>query len=516
MGMMFWLVLAPLIAAALILVLPKMGGPFYKFIAFVGSVVPLVMSLAAWVQYSSSIGGFQFVSKLTWFTLPNLWQGKPLVIGLTFGVDGLSLPLLTLAAVVSTVAVIAGKGSIARAKEYYFWITMVSAGLFGVFAALDLFTFLAALELSLFSTFFLIYIFGEKGRQKAAFKFLIYRGFATVALLVAFIVLAYAAVGGFAPTSAIAQGSAGTGSLTLNIPALITTTGQASTAIFPSAVRHTIFIMLLLAVFIEEAFVPFHTWLPTTHEHADTSTNMLIGGILTKTGAYVLLRFGVGMLPGEVRHYGVLIAVLGVINILYGGFAAWAQKDWRRLIAFGSISHMGLVLLGIAALNTAGLQGAMFMLVSSGLLTALLFFLTGSIKDRTHTAEIGQLGGLSKRMPMLSGFLLVAALGSLGLPLTSGFISEIQAFIGGFGTYPGISFVGVVGVILSAVYLLYAMQKTTFGPTAERYAALADARPLEYVPIVILTGLVLLVGVYPDVIGHLFGLSAQALLRIGG
>lgn len=515
MGLMFWLVLSPLIAGALIVALPKMGGPFYKFIAFLGSLVPFIMSLVAWSQYTSGTGGFQFVSVLDWFTFPNLWHGQPLTIGLTFGVDGLSLPLLTMATLIGAVAVIAGKSLQARVREYYFWISMLSAGLFGVFSALDLFTFLAALELSLFATFFLIYIFGEQGRQKAAFKFLIYRGFATVAMLVAFVGLAYAAVGAFGTVQA-SDPNANLPGITFNIPSLLTNLGQASTAVFPDSVRAALFLVLLLAVFIEEAFVPFHTWLPSFHEHADTPTNMLVGGLLTKTGAYVLLRFGVGMLPGEVRHFGVLIAVFGVINILYGAFAAWAQKDWRRLIAFGSISHMGLVLLGIAALNAVGLQGAMFMIVSSGLLTALLFYLTGRIKERTQTIAIERLGGLSKSMPLLSGFLLVAALASLGLPLTSGFISEIQSFIGGFGTYPTLSFFGVVGIILSAVYLLYAMQKTTFGPTAQHYAALADARGLEMVPIIILTGLVLLVGIYPEVIGHLFGLSASALLRIGG
>jgi NADH-quinone oxidoreductase subunit M len=325
--------------------------------------------------------------------------------------------------------------------------------------------------------------------------------------------IAYGAVGAYG--SAQATTLSGTG-LSFDIPTLTNAMHTVSTQAFSSHARSWLFLFLLLAVFIEEAFVPFHTWLPTAHESADTPTSMILGGILTKTGAYILLRFGVGLLPGEVRHYGVLIAVFGVINILYGAFAAWAQKDWRRLIAFGSISHMGLVLLGIAALNPAGLQGAMFMIVSSGLLTALLFFLVGAIKDRTETSLIPSLGGLSRSLPMLSGFLLVAALGSLGLPLTSGFISEIQAFIGGFGTYPIISFFGVLGVILSAVYLLYAMQKTTFGPLDQRYGELVDATPREYVPAVALIALVLVIGIDPKVIGDLFGLSVNALMRIGG
>ena len=514
MGLTFWLVTIPLLAAVLILILPKLGEAFYRTLAFLGSAVSLILTLVLWEQYNVHGTGFQFVSKLDWFTFPNPWQTKDLVIGLTFGVDGLSLPLLTLATIVSVLAILAGKAGQQRAKEYYLWISLVSAGIFGVFSALDLFTFLAALELTLFSTFFLIYIFGEEGRQRAAFKFLIYRGLATVAILVAFIGLAYGAAGAFGPQAAPSAQPTGN-PLTFNIPALLDATHKVSTTLFPAGARAALFLVLLLAVFIEEAFVPFHTWLPTTHEFSDTPTNMLVGGILTKTGAYVLLRFGVGMLPGEVRHFGVLIAVFGVINILYGAFAAWAQRDWRRLIAFGGISHMGLVLIGIAALNPAGLQGAMFMLISSGLLTALLFYVTGAIKERTNTVLIPSLGGLSKSMPMLSAFLLLGALGSLGLPLTSGFISEIQAFIGGFGTFPAISFVGVLGVILSAVFFLYAIEKTTFGPTAEHYLQLADARPIEYVPIIVLTALVLLIGIYPNVIGVFFGQSAHALLGMG-
>lgn len=511
MGLMFWLVVAPLIAALIILVVPKLSPSVHRAVAFLGSAVALVLTAIGWEQFDYRIPDFQLVSHLHWFTLPALWNNRGLSIGLSFGADGLSLPLITLAAFISVLAIVGARRNVARTKEYYFWLSLVSAGIIGVFSALDLFTFFVALEVSLFSTFFLIYIFGEEGRQKAAFKFILYRGLATVAMLTALVGIAYGVAGAFT-TVAPSAGNP----LTFDIPSMLDTMHKASTTLMSGTAKSVLFLVLLLAVFIEEAFVPFHTWLPTTHEHADTSTNMLIGGVLTKTGAYVLLRFGVGLLPGEIRHWGILIAVLGVINILYGAFAAWAQTDWRRLIAFGSISHMGLVLLGIAALNAAGLQGAMFMIVSSGLLTALLFYLIGTIKERTKTSHISKLGGLSKSMPMLSGFLLVAALGSLGLPLTSGFISEIQAFIGGFDTYPGISFVAAIGVILSAVYLLYAMQKTTFGPANQAYAAVADASPLEYVPTVVLTALVFVVGIYPNVLGQFFNLSVNALLRIGG
>ncbi|KPV42833.1 complex I subunit 4 family protein [Alicyclobacillus ferrooxydans] len=509
MSLSFWLVAAPLIAAVLLLVLPKMGGAASRGLAIVGTLVSLVLAIVMWLSFPSGSTGFEFIGKIHWFTLPAMWHGTDLSVGLSFGVDGLSLPLAAMTAFISVLAMAGAKRDIDRPRLYYFWLSMVTAGLLGVFAALDLFTFLVALEVTLFGSFFLIQLFGRPGSPKAAIKFLIYRGFATVAMLVALVGIAYGLTGAYSHSGI-------SGNLSFSIPTMLNEAHHLSSGILPAGVAGALLLVLLLGVFIEEAFVPFHTWLPTTHEYADTPTNMVIGGLLTKTGAYVLLRFGVGMLPAQIQHYGMLIAVFGVINILYGAFAAWAQKDWRRLIAFGGISHMGLVLLGIASFSAAGLQGAMFMIVSSGLLTALLFFLTGAIEDRTNTVQLKDLGGLSKAMPMISGFLLVAALGSLGLPLTSGFISEIQAFIGGFTAYPAASFVGLGGLILSAVYLLYAIQKTTFGPTAKLAEGLSDATAREYLPTILLTAFVLLIGIYPNLIGHLFGLSVQGLLGIGG
>jgi len=517
MGLSFWVVVAPLIAALLVLVIPKVSFRVAKGIAVLGPLVALVLGIVAWIGFPARASGFSFVSSFTWFRLPGAWQAGNLTVNLAFGFDGLSLPLVALTALVSFLAIAGAKDNSGRKdvtahpKAYFFWLAFATAGILGVFAALDIFTFFVALEITLFSSFFLIQVFGKPGSPQAAMKFLIYRGFATVAMLVALVGIAYGAAGYFG-----AAAHTGASTLSFSIPQLLVSLHHAGAAGFPNYYKDALFLVLLLAVFIEEAFVPFHTWLPTTHAFADTPTNMLIGGLLTKTGAYVLLRFGVGMLPDQVHHFGTLIAVFGVINILYGALAAWAQKNWRRLIAFGGISHMGIVLLGIASMTAAGLQGAMFMIISSGLLTALLFYLTGAIEDRTSTLNMADLGGLSKRMPMLSGFLLVAALGSLGLPLTSGFISEIQAFIGGFASFPALSFVGIIGLILSAVYLLYAIQKTTFGPITRTDEGLVDATASEYLPTILLTAFVLVIGIYPNLLGHLFGLSVQGLLGIGG
>ncbi|WP_026974242.1 complex I subunit 4 family protein [Alicyclobacillus contaminans] len=517
MGITFWMVLMPILAGLLVLLIPRTGEVAHRLLALLGALAALVLACVAWARFDYHATGFQQVSSLHWFTLPSLWHGASgsglggLEIGLAFGVDGLSLGLVLLTGVIGLLAVLAARPA-ERTREYFFWQSCVVAGLYGVFSALNVFTFAVALELTLFAMFFLLYLFGQGRRQFAAMQFLLYRGLATVPLLAAFVGLAYGAVGGYAATA----GAITDHSLTLDVPTLLHVLPSASAQMLPASIRHVLFLCLLLAVFVEEAFVPFHTWLPTAHEAADPATSMLLGGLLTKTGAYALLRFGVGMMPGEVRHFGTLLAVFGVINILYGAFAAWAQADWRRLIAFSSISHMGLVLLGIAAFNAAGLQGAMFLLVSSGLLTALLFFLVGAIAERTSTSRIAELGGLSRRMPVLSGLLLVAALGSLGLPLTSGFVSEVQAFIGSFGSFPAVSFVALLGVILSAVYLLQAMQRTTFGPLLPAYGRLYDASPGESILAGLLVAMVLFIGIYPKVIGDLFGLTVNALLGMGG
>ncbi len=533
MGLLFWLVAAPLVAALVIFLVSKATPGFYKWVAVCGMFVSFLLDLVVWFGFNTSLSGFQQMSTLPWFTFPNVWLGTDVTIGLTFGADGLSLALLTLGTVISLFVVLAVPIRAGAHRPYLFWVSLASAGVFGVFSALDLFTFLFALEITLFSTFFLIYLFGEQGRKKAAYKFLIYRGLATVFLIIAFVGVAYGASGGFSPNArvlpplAAASGTGGSimqsflhqshaAPVSFTVPTLLHSMHTISIQAFPASWRMGLFLVLLFAVFIEEAYVPFHTWFPTTSETAETGTNMIVGGILTKTGAFVLIRYGVGFFPNQVHLAGTAIAIIGVINILYGAFAAWVQNDWRRLITFSSISHMGLVLLGIASMTAAGLQGAMFMLISSGLLTALLFYVTSAMRERTKTIFISAMGGLSKPMPMLSGFLLVAALGSLGLPLTSGFISEFQSFVGGFHTFPVISFFGVIGLILSATYMLYAMRKTTFGTLPQTEVGQYDAKPIEYLPIVALTAMVILIGVYPDVIGSLFNSSVHALVGIGG
>lgn len=507
-------VVIPVLAAVLILFLSSNARSVLRGVGLIGALIPALFALLAYANFHGSQVGMQYPFALTWLQVPNAWLNLPITIEFAFAVDGISLPLLLLVGVVSVLAAIRSFRIEHRVKAHYFWQLLLVAGLYGIFAAADLFTFFFFLEMTLVTCYFLIGIWGNERRHYAATKFLIYRGIASVVLLAGFIGLAYEYATNAMQASNSVFFSFAPHLLTLSIPQLL---NEASLIQLPAAVQGPLFLVFLLAVLIEEAFVPFHTWLPDTHEQSDTSTNMLIGGVLMKVGLYVLLRFAVEMLPQGLAQYSTLVGVLGVISILYGAFAAIAAKDWRRLIAFSSISHMGLVLLAIAAMNVIGLQGAVFMLVSSGLLTALLFYTVGAQAERTKSYSFSTLGGLSKSLPVLSGVMLVAALGSVGLPGLSGFISEFSLFVGSFTAFPWLSAVATLGMILAAFYLLYAMQRTTFGPQRVEYDGLVDVRASEWVPLVVLVGLVVWIGVYPAVLGNVVHGTVQAIAaRIGG
>jgi NADH-quinone oxidoreductase subunit M len=505
MGYLLTLVVfLPLLAALIIGFVPRGNHSQARAVAMIGTVLSLLFACILYANFDSHATGMQFTTVKDWINIADVYQDKSLVISFSLGVDGLSLPFLLLTGIVSFLAVLASSKVQHRAKEYYLWMSVLITGLYGCFAAQDLFLFFLFLELTLVPMYFLIGIWGGERKGAVATKFLVYRGIASVGILLTFVALAFKA-------------AAASGVITMDVVSITTAIKGAGPAVISDAFKQGIFIVLLIAILIEEAFFPFHTWLPDTHEQAPSAVSMIVGGVLMKIGAYVLFRIGVGVLPDALKHFATLVAVIGVINIVYAALIAMVQRDWRRLLAYSAISHMGVVLLGVAALNEAGLQGGIFMTISSGLLSALLFFLIGAVKERTGTTMIAGLGGLSKPMPILAGFLLAAALGSLGLPGMSGFISEILAFMGAFAAFPAISAVGTLGIIFAAVYLLWAMQRTTYGPTTAQLEGVSDARAIEYVPMIVLTALILLIGIYPSILGDLVNQTVLAYVTgIGG
>lgn len=489
-NLLTFIVLLPLIAALIIGFVPRGSQGQARAIALIATALSLLFSIFVYAGFDQDLAGMQYTTHYEWINIAHVYQDKALIIGFDLGIDGLSLPFLILTGIITFLAVLASKNIQHRAKEYYLWVMLLVTGLYGCFIALDLFLFFLFLELTLIPMYFLIGIWGGDRKGAVATKFLVYRGIASAFVLVAFVALAFKAADA-------------TGVISMNMVNIADAFAKASPDLITAAFKQGIFLVLLLAILIEEAFFPFHTWLPDTHEQAPSAVSMLVGGVLMKIGAYLLFRIGVGILPDAVKYFATLIAVIGVINIVYAALIAMVQKDWRRLLAFSAISHMGVVLLGVAAMNEAGLQGGIFMTISSGLLSGLLFFLIGAIQERTGTTMIGALGGLSKPMPILSGFLLAAALGSLGLPGMSGFISEVLAFIGAFAAFPVLAAVGTLGIILAAVYLLWAMQRTTYGPTTAALEGVSDAKAIEYLPMIVLTALILLIGINPSILGDL-------------
>ncbi|MFD7524871.1 complex I subunit 4 family protein [Paenibacillus chitinolyticus] len=512
------IVFSPLLGVLVLLFMPKENKKALQAVCVAATGIPLLLSAWLYAAYSNGAAGMQFKEQLDWIRIPLNKEG---VEGLTsfywtvqyhLAVDGLSMPLVFLTALVFTMAALASIYIKKRWKAYSIWLLLLEVGVFGVFTSQDLFLFFLFFEITLVPMFFLIGIWGRIDREKAASRFLIYNGLGSAVMLVAFVILV--------TTAGISQQIAGnhltvfySGDIQtivhnlLQDPAALVNQAspnpQAANPFFLSGgMKTALLIMLLIAFGIKLPIFPFHTWMLKVHTEAPPPVVMIHSGILLKMGAYGLIRFGILLFPAQAQDWAWVLALLGVINILYGALLAFVQNEFRLVLAYSSISHMGIVLLGLAAFNPIGMQGAIFQLVSHGLISALMFLLVGSIYERTSTTELGKLGGLAKSMPFLSAILLVGGLASLGLPGLSGFVSELLAFIGLFGTARILTIIGAVGIILTAAYVLRGVMKMTYGPLPERFKELPDARFIEAVPMIALVAFILLLGVYPGILSE--------------
>ncbi|MGZ0051752.1 complex I subunit 4 family protein [Brevibacillus gelatini] len=484
------LVFSPLLAILVIAFIPRSRFGAIKQVGVLGTLLPLILAFWMFGAFNYDTSNLQFVERHNWISIPiGLAQTGTVFafeINYELGVDGISMPLILLTAIIGTMAAVASWQIKKRLKEYFILFHLLLIGMLGVFAADNLFLFFIFFELTLVPTYFLIGIWGYGEREHAANKFLLYNGIGSGIMLLAFIMIFVVM-------------------RTLNmdqIAAILTTPDHPVTATLTPEVRFGLFLALFVAFAIKLPVFPFHTWMLKVHVQAPPSIVMIHSGILLKMGAYGLLRMGIGFFPEQAYQFSTWLAVLGIINVLYGAVLAFVQKDLKMVLAYSSISHMGIVLLGFAAMNSIGFQGAMFQVVSHGFISALLFFLIGVIWDRTQTSTISELGGLAKSMPFASGIFLAGGMASLGLPGMSGFISEFFAFLGLFGRMPVLAAIGALGIVLTAVYLLRAILRTTFGPMPSRFTGLADAQPMEVIPMVVLLGFIILIGVYPAILGN--------------
>ncbi|PTM56740.1 complex I subunit 4 family protein [Desmospora activa] len=499
-----WIIFSPLFGVLVLLFLPRAQTAWLRGVGVAATVPPLLLAVLMAIRFDVTIATVQFQQKITWFSIP-IQQGVGLDFHYHLGVDGLSLPLVVLTAIIAVLAAIASALYIReRLKGYFTVFLLLEVGMMGVFMARDLFLFFLFFEVTLVTLFFLIGIWGAVYRERAANQFLLYNGVGSALMLLGFIGLLF-----------LFQ--------TLDLEQLRQMSANPELGLVMEQdpiIRNlvwTVFLALVIAFGIKLPIFPFHSWMLRVHTEAPPAVVMVHSGVLLKMGAYGLIRFGVDLFPAQVVAIAPWLGLLGVINILYGAVLAFVQTDLKRVLAFSSVSHMGIILLGIAALNDIGLQGAVFQAVSHGFISALLFFFIGALYQRTRTTDIRELGGLSRSVPVLSGIFLAGGLALLGLPGMSGFIAEFQAFLGFFSPFPVLAAIGVIGLILTAVYTLRAVMQINFGPISERWASLSDLKAKEAAPMLVMLGLIMLIGVWPAVLGDPMQTTIQTIVsKIGG
>jgi NADH-quinone oxidoreductase subunit M len=420
------------------------------------------------------------------------WIGK-LKINYFMGVDGLSLPLVWLTALLGVLCVVYSWTIDKGTKAYYVLFLLLETGLIGVFCALDFFLFYVFWEVVLLPMYFLIGVWGGPNRIYAAIKFFIYTLVGSVLMLLVMLVMFFQ-----------------TEPNTFNVLALMQLCPD-----FSLNLQLVLFIGLFIGFAIKVPVFPFHTWLPDAHVEAPTAISVVLAGVLLKMGGYGFFRFSYPMLPDAAVNKGILwfIGILGVVNIIYGAFCALAQKDFKKLVAYSSISHMGYVLLGMAALSYSGVTGAVLQMFTHGLSSAMLFFIVGVIYDRAHHRNLDDFGGMSIQMPWYTGLATVGFFASLGLPALCGFISEVMTFIGAWdpqmslinNAVPGTGipgrwmiYVSLLGIVLTAAYILWTIQRVYYGPVQEKHKGFKDVSFREVVALAPLALLCILVGVLPQ------------------
>ncbi len=530
-GVLTFLTFLPVAGMVLVLLLPKENRDAIRWSSLAITVVQLVVAVLLVMKFDkgmagiNTLAGMQFVEQASWIDVKSVsWFGR-VHIEYFLGVDGLSVTMVLLTALISAVAVISSWTIEKSVKGFFALLLLLDAGMMGVFVSLDFFLFYVFWEVMLLPMYFLIGIWGGARREYAAIKFFLYTLFGSVLMLLALIALYFSvnmyidpAGVTYSVAEAMQKGTEGLEKIyTFNMLAMMDPGNFAPDSLLAgvgTAMRYWAYIALFIGFAIKVPIFPFHTWLPDAHVEAPTPISVILAGVLLKMGTYGMLRISFPIFPDAMVHFSWYLALLGVISMVYGALVAMAQTDFKKLIAYSSISHMGVVVLGMASMNTQGMTGAVFQMFNHGTITAMLFLIVGVVYDRAHTRGVNDFGGLMNQMPRYAGIMTVAFFAALGLPGLSGFISEAFSLIGAFQTFRTLTIIGAVTIVLTAGYMLWLLQRVFLGTLPEKWKTLTDVDGREMVMLVPLAIIVIFLGIYPSPILDLMNSSMNHLAEL--
>jgi len=461
----------PLAGALVLLLVNKQNENAIRWIANLVALAGFAVSVPLWFWYQPSGADFQFVERAPW--IPSIGAEYFL------GVDGLSTLLILLTTMMGFIAILSSWTAITeRVKEYYIFLLILQTGMLGAFMSLDFLLFFLFWEVMLVPMYFLIGIWGSSNRLYSAIKFFLYTLVGSVVMLLGILALYF-------------YNHTLTGVYSFDVTAF-------QKLSVPFNMQWWVFLAFFLGFAIKVPMFPFHTWLPDAHTDAPTAGSVILAAVLLKMGTYGFLRFSLPILPEATRYFVPMVAVLCIIGIVYGALVALAQKDWKRLVAYSSVSHMAMVMLGMFALNPAGITGSIIQQLNHGISTGALFLIVGIVYERRHTREISEYGGLSKVMPVYAAIFLIMTMSSIGLPTLNGFIGEFLILQGAFIYSKVWAAFAASGVVLGAAYMLYLYQRTMFGKIENpKNEHLLDLNHREFATFAPLLVLAVWMGLYP-------------------
>ena len=451
-----------------------------KWAALWTSLIVFAISFVLWVKFDTSDPGFQFQESLSW--LPEFG------VGYRMGVDGISVLFVLLSTALTPICILASWDSItSRVREYMLAFLVLETMMVGMFAAQDFIVFYMFFEGVLIPMFLIIGVWGGPRRVYASFKFFLYTLAGSILMLLALLAIWYHAG-------------------TTDLAVLMQTP-------FPARMQFWLFLAFFASFAVKVPMWPVHTWLPDAHVEAPTAGSVILAGVLLKMGAYGFLRFSVPMLPQASQQFAPMMFTLGVVAVIYTSLVALAQTDMKKLIAYSSVAHMGVVVIGIFTFNTQGIQGALFQMLSHGIVSAALFLCVGVVYDRIHTRDIARYGGLATRMPAYALIFMVFTMASVGLPGTSGFVGEFLVLVGAFKVSLYLAYLGSFGMILGAAYMLYLYRRIIFGViTRDDLRSILDLSPREIAIFTPLVFLVLWMGIYPSSFTQFFDATVHSMV----